>query len=154
MSANDDLGAAEQIQYGRKLLHGQEETEHLAKLQALNSIGDQLNQYESLVVANLGEELVEVFLSWNTFNKSARERARELSRGLEMCDAMPKIARLYGNRLLDNIRVTVRTTVGEFSEDQADASVKTCVTSMSLELFQDCLEMLFEQLMEMLKSAV
>lgn len=154
LSANDDLGAAEQIQYGRKLLHGHDETKHLDKLLAFNSVSDQFNQYESLIVANLGEELVEVFLSWNTFNKSARERARELSLGLEMCDAMPRIARLYENRLLDNIRVTVRTTVGEFAEDQADASVKTCVTSMSLERFQDCLEMLFEQVMDMLKSAV
>jgi len=154
LSANDDLGAAEQIQYGRKILHSQVDSDHLSKLQALSSVDDQLNQYESLVVANLGEELVEVLLSWHTASKGARERARDLSHGLEICEAMPRIARLYGNRLLDNVRVTVRTTVGEFSEDQADASVKACVTSMSLERFQDCLEMLFEQLMEMLRSAV
>jgi len=49
--------------------------------------------------------------------------------------------------------MTVRTTVGEFA-DEADSSVKTCVTGMTFETFMDCLDMLFEQLLEILKGAV
>ena len=153
LSANDDLGAAEQIQYGRMLLL--EEDGELHKLQALRTVQDQFTQYESLVVANLGEELVEVLLEWKSLFLGTRQdqsRVRELVRGLQMCSAIPKVGRLYSNRLLDVIRMTVRTTVGEFS-DEADSSVKVCVTSMTLDRFVDCLDMLFEQLMDIMKSA-
>jgi vacuolar protein sorting-associated protein 54 len=150
LSANDDLGAAEQIQYGRTLL----QQEHLHKLVALKTVHDQLTQYETLVVANLGEELVEILLDWNSFSKtSAFSRIPDMVRGLQLCQALDKVAQLYSSRLLDVIRMTVRTTVGEFAEE-ADSSVKTCVTSMTLERFADCLDMLFEQLLDILKSAV
>lgn len=150
LSANDDLGAAEQIQYGRNLL----QQDNLHKLVALKTINDQLTQYETLVVANLGEELVEILLDWNSFSKtSAFPRIPDMVRGLQLCHSLDKVAQLYGSRLLDVIRMTVRTTVGEFA-DEADSSVKACVTSMTLERFVDCLDMLFEQVFEILKSAV
>lgn len=149
LSAGQDLHAAEQIQYGRKLLAG----EDLGRLQALSTVEQQLSQYETLVVANLGDELIEVFLDWNNLSASdKRTRVPELIRGLELCRALPATGALYGNRLNDVIRMTVRTTVGEFA-DEADATVKAGVTSMTLERFMDCLDMLFEQLIAMLKAS-
>ena len=149
LSAGQDLHAAEQIQYGRKLLA----SEDLGRLQALSTVEQQLSQYETLVVANLGDELIEVFLDWNNLTASdKRTRVPELVRGLELCRALPATGALYGNRLNDVIRMTVRTTVGEFA-DEADATIKAGVTSMTLERFMDCLDMLFEQLIAMLKAS-
>ena len=81
----------------------------------------------------------------------------ELVRGLELCNALAPTGVLYGNRLNDVIRMTVRTTVGEFAEENAanaSTTVKAGVTSMTLERFLDCLDMLFEQLMTLLKASV
>jgi vacuolar protein sorting-associated protein 54 len=149
LSAGQDLHAAEQIQYGRSLLASQD----LGRLAALGTFEQQLAQYETLVVANLGDELIEVFLDWNNLSVSEkRTRVPDLIRGLELFNALPATGTLYGNRLMDVIRMTVRTTVGEFAEE-SDATVKKGVTSMTLERFMDCLDMLFEQLMAMLKAS-
>ena len=72
--------------------------------------------------------------------------------GLSLC-LLDKISQLYKNRLLGVIRVAVRTTVGEFA-DEANSSVKACVTGMTLETFLDCLGMLFEQSFDILKGAM
>jgi vacuolar protein sorting-associated protein 54 len=149
LSANDDLGAAEQIQYGRKLL----EENSFDKLVALKTVHEQLSQYENLVVANLGEELVEMFLDYKTFSNSGVGRIQDMIHALRLCSSWERVSQLYASRLLDMIRMTVRTTVGEFA-DEADSSVKACVTGMTLERFADCLDMLFEQLLETLRSAV
>jgi len=150
LSANDDFAAAEQIQYGRKLL----QHEDLKKLVALKTVNDQFSQYENLVVANLGEELVEILLDWKSFAKTTSfPRIQNMVHGLQMCNSLERVSKLYSSRLLDVIRMTIRTTVSEFSED-ADSSFKVCVTSMTLERFGDCLDMLFEQLLDVMKSAV
>ena len=73
--------------------------------------------------------------------------------GLSLCNLLDKIARLYENRLSGVIRVTVQTTVGEFA-DEADSSVKACVTGKTLETFLDCLDMLFDQSLDILKDEV
>jgi len=149
LSANEDFGAAEQIQYGRKLLQNGD----LKKLLALKTVNDQFTQYENLVVANLGEELVEILLDWRSFVKTtALPRIQNMVHGLQLCQSLKRISKLYASRLLDVIRMTVRTTVGEFAEE-ADSSVKACVTGMTFERFKDCLDMLFEQLIDILKSA-
>ena len=104
------------------------------------------------MVANLGNELIEVFLDFNVQHK---QRIPELVRGLELCRALDSTGTLYGNRLNDVIRMTVRTTVGEFAEENdASTTVKAGVTSMTLERFLDCLDMLFEQLIALLKASV
>mmetsp|Transcript_12378 Transcript_12378/g.19034 ORF Transcript_12378/g.19034 Transcript_12378/m.19034 type:complete len:1032 (-) Transcript_12378:353-3448(-) len=150
LSANDDFTAAEQIQYGRKLL----QHEDVKKLVALRTVNDQFSQYENLVVANLGEELVEVLLDWKSFAKTTSfPRIQNMVHGLQMCNSLERVSKLYSARLLDVIRMTIRTTVSEFSEE-ADSSFKVCVTSMTLERFEDCLDMLFEQLLDIKKSAV
>ena len=70
LSAQDDLGAEQQIQHGRSLL------KEVDKLVALNPAEDQFQQYESLVVANLGEELVEALLDWKSLFGKSRHDAR------------------------------------------------------------------------------
>lgn len=162
LSAQDDLGAAAQIQYGRQLLLDMD----VSRVQALSTVNDQLSQYESLVVNNLGEELVEVFLSWKevtsiggshssswrTPSTSAEEmdhlhqRVRHLVHALQLCHALTKTSQTYMTRLTNVIRMTVRTTVGEYSSNG--------VGSMTLESFLECLNLLFEQLLGMLQSAV
>ena len=164
LSAQDDLTAVAQIQYGRQLLA----STRLQKVQALHGVAQQLNQYEQLVVTNLREELVEVFLGWNTnINNSnnnnatvystrqeKEERVRDIVRALTECKALDATREAYSNRLQDVIRMTVRTTVGEFAAEDGGSSVLSrSATAMSLERFLDCLDMLFEQLLALLQSA-
>ncbi|CAB9516889.1 protein sorting-associated protein 54 [Seminavis robusta] len=219
LSAKDDLGAVEQIQYARRLLAGVPEDDddegdsstdnatdaanennaktpqhdvdnketpiELGRLQALRTVGEQLNQYESLVVTSLTEEVVEIFLEWNTstlasmygFSTSnnggmlssktssqheVERRTLNIVASLQMCHALGHMMQFYGTRLHDMVRMTVRTTVGEFASDAAvsakggaapGTSVSVSVTAMSLERFIDCLDMLFEQLLALLTSA-
>lgn len=221
LSSQDDLTAIQQIQYGRNLLSGQpsEQTNgsstdqdgigasaasnssrsgggggvELRRLHALRSVWDQLNQYELLVVTNLREELVEIFLGWNTAVVSSiygvnvngaatsasstskcspqvQQRVREIVGALRQCHALPETRDAYSNRLQEVIRMTVRTTVGEFASDSTSSSslsaagagdgniipavtVSTGATAMTLDRFLDCLDMLFEQLLALLTSA-
>ena len=197
LSAQDDLAAIDQIQYGRSLLHGRDDNSRpqqtipgrdggrrppvveLKRLRALESVADQLNQYEHLVVTNLREELVEVFLEWNSSTVSSlytgnghsssaskssqqvRQRVREIAGALQRCRGLTKTRETYGNRLHEVIRMTVRTIVSEFASDTAMSSsvggstvtVSGGATAMSLDRFVDCLDMLFEQLLSMLTAA-
>ena len=224
LSAQDDLGAIEQIQYGRRLLAGEvafnvtstkeEDNEksataaaaamdeypvELRRLAALRSVSEQLKQYEQLVVTNLRDELVEIFLEWNsaavsaiyatsnggvsnpttaqtpsgsgssaptfTSHKSShhvQQRVREIYSALQKCRAKRETRESYSKRLQDMIRMTVRTTVGEFAIDSmpstgsttpAVASISSGATAMSLDRFFDCLDMLFEQLLALMTSA-
>jgi vacuolar protein sorting-associated protein 54 len=161
LSAQDDLGAAAQIQYGRQLLLDAD----VSRVQALSTVNDQLSQYETLVVNNLGEELVEVFLSWKEVNSALgshstwrtpttsseeadhlHQRVREIVHALQLCGALTKTSQTYVTRLTNVVRMTVRTTVGEYSPNGVGA--------MTLESFLECLNLLFEQLLGMLQSAV
>ena len=232
LSAKDDLGAVEQIQYARRLLAGtanetlailtepaelmnngkdfsdqaddgasqqpqqQPQESHsalsdmeapieLGRMQALRTVGEQLNQYESLVVTSLTEEVVEIFLEWNTSalatmyggfsgnsenvgvqqptssrvssQQEIQRRTMNIIQSLRMCKALSHMSKFYSTRLHDMVRMTVRTTVGEFASDasskNAGTSVSVSVTAMSLERFIDCLDMLFEQILELLTSA-
>lgn len=195
LSAQDDLTAIEQIQYGRKLLNGtwvdrREENSdrrfvvELGRLHSFKAATEQLNQYEQLVVSNLRDEMIEVCLSWNStptsghsdasmcgngsspskFSASMSQheqqsytRLREITGALQTCKALTKTREAYAVRLQDMIRMTVRTTVGEFASDCTPAgavqSVAMSASSMSLIRFLDCLDMLFEQLLALLTSA-
>jgi len=242
LSAKDDLGAVEQIQYARRLLAGTAEankeddlkninnnninnqgyhrnnsngdddtssatagrppklSQHvsssflpdkeapieLGRMEALRTVGEQLNQYESLVVTSLTEEVVEIFLEWDTSalaslysstnasssntssngtpssmraasHQELQRRTLSICTSLQMCGALSHMSKFYSTRLHDMVRMTVRTTVGEFASDassnSAATSVSVNVTAMSLERFLDCLDMLFEQLLGMLTSA-
>lgn len=152
-----------------------EVTIELGRLQALRTVGQQLDQYESLVVTSLTEELVDIFLEWNTSklanvyglsnggaptsSKSMEIHRRTLNivQSLNMCHALSHMTKFYSTRLHDMIRMTVRTTVGEFAADATSkgpgTSVSVSVTAMSLERFIDCLDMLFEQLLTLLTAA-
>jgi vacuolar protein sorting-associated protein 54 len=208
LSAQDDLTAIEQIQYGRRLLAGTADDAvdaqvdvstdtgtdvsvtaapdagvELYRLQALRTVSEQLKQYEQLVVTNLREELVEIFLEWNTAAVSSlyatasngsstptsiannklhvHQRVNEIVGALKKCHGLGPTRQAYGNRLMDTIRMTVRTTVGEFASDAngtessngPSVSITVGATAMSLEHFLDCLDMLFEQLLALLTSA-
>jgi vacuolar protein sorting-associated protein 54 len=180
LSAQDDLTAIEQIQYGRRLLQGRLEndddgTAELGRLYAFKAVAEQLNQYEQLVVSNLRDEMVEIFLSWTSHNapmstfssgiatsrvsqqQMLQERLREIAGALKRCNALEKTKEVYGIRLQDVLRMTVRTTVAEFASDVAPSgavqSVASSTTSMNLNRFLDCLDMLFEQMLALLGSA-
>ncbi|KAG7353112.1 Vps54 vacuolar sorting complex protein [Nitzschia inconspicua] len=176
LSANDHLGAAQQIQYGRKLLEGvfhatneiqdtdsgsntnnlngdvQEgigavTTLKLQQLKSLSTCGDQFRQYESLVVQNLSEELVEIFFNWRP---SDREHVQELVGALQLCQALEKAAELYQRRLQQTIRMTVRTTIAEFVESSGSGG-SGGVTSMSYDAFYNCLQLLIEEIQSILR---
>jgi vacuolar protein sorting-associated protein 54 len=205
LSAHDDLTAIDQIQYGRQLLNGSTVDNsnidnhnqdngsriELQRLHAFKTVSEQLNQYEQLVVTNLRDELVEVFLSWSgsttistammqydtatlavndDSNTSAfrsveqdriQTRVREIVNALHRCKALTKTKDTYASRLQDVIRMTVRTTVGEFASDLVAAttpkgavqSVAMGASAMTLNRFLDCLDLIFEQLLLLLSSA-
>ena len=149
LSAQDDLAAIAQIQYGRQLLEGP-----MGELQALKSVSDQLDQYEQLVVTNLRDELIELFLEWRnptTTTSASRpnERVQELVNALRQCKALGSTKEVYQNRLLDVIRLTVRTVVGEFASESGE----TGAARLSLDRFIECLQLIFEQLLDLLTSA-
>jgi Vps54-like protein len=189
LSAQDDLTAIEQIQYGRRLLDGtwgmedapeQNGVIELRRLHSFKAVADQLNQYEQLVVSNLRDELVELFLSWNANSNHDSVlsdapgssspmrshahtaepifvRVREIFRALQKCKSLSSTKGAYTSRLQDVIRMTVRTTVGEFAADVAPQgavqSVAMGASSMTLHRFLDCLDMIFEQILVLLHSA-
>lgn len=148
------------------------ETIQLCNLHSFKSVPDQLNQYEQLVVSNLRDEVVETFLSWNSTSAAAlygsssvvpsqqehvHSRVRDIMRALKDCKALSKTRDAYTMRLQDVARMTVRTIVGEFAADVtpngAVQSVAMSTSSMTLSIFMECLDMLFEQLLSLLKGA-
>ncbi len=175
LSANDHLGAAQQIQYGRKLLQGGLDTTaesgndnveengdddddndtgalELQLLTSLSTTGDQFTQYESLVVQNLSEELVEIFFHWKPDEK---ERVRVTMEGLQICNAMNKTSELYQRRLQQMIRMTVRTTIAEFMESSSGNNNRATggVTGMTYPAFYNCLQLLIEEIQSILTMA-
>jgi vacuolar protein sorting-associated protein 54 len=147
LSANDHLGAAQQIQYGRKLLQGQ-----FDQLSALSTCGEQFRQYQSLVTQSLSEELVDAFFHWKKENDT--ERVKEVVEALNLCQAMSNTGEVYTRRLQQTIRMTVRTTIAEFVESSSsNGKGGSGVTGMSYEAFYDCLQLLMEELLTVLNTA-
>jgi vacuolar protein sorting-associated protein 54 len=197
LSANDHLGAVQQIRYGRKLLQGNidlgsssttltavttttitsnnesidsnnfvegnsenatddddddlaSERLELQLLTSLSTCGDQFTQYESLVIQNLSEELVEIFFNWRPNHD--KDRVQETMEALRICDAMNKTSELYQRRLQQMIRMTVRTTIAEFVESNKSGG-SGGVTGMTYPAFYNCLQLLIEEIESILKMA-
>lgn len=164
LSANDHVSAADQIQYGRRLLHQAITTSidnddndtsdsphnplELQNLVALSSLNEQFQQYENLVVQSLSEELVDTFFNWQS---SQGDRVKEIVMALGVCNALTKAGDLYHRRLQQTIRMTVRTTIAEFVESSGGGS--SGVTGMNYQDFYSCLELLIEELHSILQTA-
>eukprot|EP00934_Nitzschia_sp_Nitz4_P000952 Nitzschia sp. Nitz4//scaffold12_size214221//178747//182011//NITZ4_001528-RA/size214221-augustus-gene-0.36-mRNA-1//-1//CDS//3329535104//952//frame0 len=170
LSANDYLGAAQQIQYGRRMLQGTESSIEqsnggdaavpldvgatgkarlpLQQLAALSTCGQQFQQYESLIVKNLSEEIVDVFFHWRP---SEASRLQVMVDALNLCDALPKAGELYQRRVQETVRMTVRTTIAEFVESSRSSG--SGVTGMTYSDFFNCLELLMEELQTVLVMA-
>jgi len=208
IAAGDYLGAVDAIQMARQLLNGEQfaneinhssneneprtETRHvLRKLTALNKVNDQLSQYETLVVMDLSNKLVESFLSWNSASLSSIpsfQTTDQLSNvkntilAMKKCRKLSMIADIYREKLCETIRVTIRTTVSEcasdaakdstllptaaativsipekdnanFGKNEAKSSIIEGVTSMSFTQFMECLDLIYENVLSLLKSA-
>lgn len=142
IAASDYLGAVEAINLARRLLNGDYSKDErrgssqrymLGKLTALNKINDQLSQYENLVVMDLSNELVQIFLSWdggrninNSGNMSRsksmipaerRLKVKQIIESLRKCRKLTTMANLYKEKVCDTIRVTIRTTISECAAD-------------------------------------
>lgn len=157
LSAADDLTALDQVQYGRKQL-----TEHdkggentlgrrrpLSNLTALLGVAKQLDQYQDLIVTNLREELVEVFMDWkpsSTGLPSNHGRVQDIVKALHNCQGWDATWQAYRNRLHDVLRLTLRTIVGEFSSSPT--------SSLTVQAFLECLDVTTEQFMALLQAAV
>ncbi len=192
MSAGDHLGAIEALRVARELLtqspeqestedgsSNKEMSQHLSlgKLRALSKVGEQLDEYEKLVVRNITDELVDTFLSWGSesgidfrapprvsLTTDRRAKIRGVVQSLRLCGQLSVAGTTYQKKLCDLITVTVKTIVTECVADAAktsgngtDAPVKagiSGVASMSLDQFLDCLKMLFEQVLGLMWGAV
>jgi vacuolar protein sorting-associated protein 54 len=165
LSAADDLTALEQVQYGRTRLLEQEGGDEgsedageakgrrrpLAHLGALHGVSKQLDQYQDLIVTNLREELVEVFMDWKVANGgyssliTNHDRIQNIVRALHNCQGWEATWQAYRNRLHDVLRLTLRTIVGEFSSS---------TSSLTVPAFLECLDVTSEQFMTLLWAAV
>ena len=192
MSAGDHLGAIEALRVARELLtqspeqestedgsSNKEMSQHLSlgKLRALSKVGEQLDEYEKLVVRNITDELVDTFLSWGpesgidfrapprvSLTTDRRAKIRGVVQSLRLCGQLSVAGTTYQKKLCDLITVTVKAIVTECVADAAktsgngtDAPVKagiSGVASMSLDQFLDCLKMLFEQVLGLMWGAV
>eukprot|EP00804_Cyclotella_cryptica_P006867 CCRYP_010965-RA/>CCRYP_010965-RA protein AED:0.07 eAED:0.07 QI:0/0/0/1/1/1/4/0/1501 len=116
----------------------------LGKLKALSKVGEQLNEYEKLVVRNLTDELVDTFLSWgssqnsggddtgNTFDYRSpprvalsfdrRSKIRGVVQSLRLCGQLSGAGVAYQKRLCELISVTVKAIVTECVADAATAA--------------------------------
>ena len=170
MSVGDHLGAVETIRLARSLLdvapeEGEESEDYaesssheevngesghppqhklcLGKLKALSKVGEQLNEYEKLVVRNLTDELIDTFLSWGqssttgdengssvdyrapprvalSFDK--RSKIRGVVQSLRLCGQLSGAGTAYQKRLCDLISVTVKAIVTECVADAKAAA--------------------------------
>mmetsp|Transcript_28627 Transcript_28627/g.80727 ORF Transcript_28627/g.80727 Transcript_28627/m.80727 type:complete len:1220 (+) Transcript_28627:235-3894(+) len=179
VSANDQFGAAEQIQYGQRLLMGapsradaaraEQSAENgskagivlrLDQLNALQSCGDQFKQYQSLVVQNLSEEITEAFLGWKTpppgrALPDGMSRVTKMMEALKMCDSLESAGQIYLKRINQTLRMTVRTTIAEFVDSNKNDSKNggSGVTGMTYTSFSKCLDLLLEELLGILLTA-
>ena len=160
MGAGDHLGAVEAIRLARSLLaespededdedtsdaggeedksstasHHHQHKHHLSlgKLRALSKVGEQLNEYEKLVVQNLTNELVETFLSWGTdgnidyrapprisLTTDKRAKIRGVVHSLRVCEKLSGAGVAYQRKLCGLISVTVKAIVTECVADAA-----------------------------------
>jgi len=108
-------------------------------------------------------------------NKTLQQQVTELVRALTICNKLSYTNELYSKRLCEMVKVTVKTVVTECAADanysnrtksntSTDTSSQTSkqkmgtmtqgVTGMSFDQFLNCLDMLFEQILTFLKSAV
>jgi vacuolar protein sorting-associated protein 54 len=110
----------------------------LGKLKALSKVGEQLNEYEKLVVRNLTDELVDTFLSWGSTPTSGddtgghvdyrspprvalsfdkRSKIRGVVQSLRLCGQLSGAGIAYQRRLCELISVTVKAIVTECVAD-------------------------------------
>lgn len=175
MSAGDHLGAVEAIRLARTLLAASPDDEDendnhtnengiasthqpqqhrlcLGKLKALSKVGEQLNEYEKLVVRNLTDELVETFLSWGSEKTSLedggtsgsvdyrapprvslslerRSNLREVVQSLRKCGHLSDAGVAYQKKLCELISVTLKAIVTECVADAATNSMSGGDTS-------------------------
>lgn len=157
LSAAEDLTALEQVQYGRKQLTDFDKTDEsrldrhrpLSHLTALQGVTKQLDQYQELIVTNLREELVEVFMDWKPSTTGLppnHDRVQDIVKALHKCQGWDATWQAYRNRLHDVLRLTLRTVVGEFSSSPT--------SSLTVQAFLECLDVTTEQFMSLLQAAV
>lgn len=109
----------------------------LGKLKALSKVGEQLNEYEKLVVQNLTNKLVDTFLSWGSadagnvdyratprimLTSDERANIRGVVQSLRVCGQLSSAGAVYQGKLCELISVTVKAIVTECVADAAKNS--------------------------------
>lgn len=109
----------------------------LGKLKALSKVGEQLNEYEKLVVQNLTDKLVDTFLSWGSVDTGnfdyraaprisltpdERANIRGVVQSLRVCGQLSSAGAVYQRKLCELISVTVKAVVTECVADAAKNS--------------------------------
>lgn len=131
---------------------------------------------------DLSNNVVELFLSWDegAVDPESHEKVKSTIIALKKCKKLSTMSEVYRGKLCDTIKVTIRTTVSECAADAAKdandeclpsativsipnkdsheanvnkASITKAVTSMNFEQFMDCLDMIFEQTLNLLQGA-
>lgn len=183
IAAHDYMGAIETVSRARKMLSenleetcandGGKESQILSKVSALSTVNSQLDEYETLIVNDLSNQLVDIFLSWKeletglslspvrsviTTQRNQEIETKKVIHALELCNKLPTAIESYSSRLSELTKETIRTTVNECAADaqNGEATSGTIVVnaaSMSFEQFMSCLDLLFSEILSLLRSA-
>uniref|UniRef100_A0A7S2NWP7 Vacuolar protein sorting-associated protein 54 n=1 Tax=Leptocylindrus danicus TaxID=163516 RepID=A0A7S2NWP7_9STRA len=184
IAAHDYMGATETVSRAREMLSesleesghdiGGKEAQTFSKLSALSTVNSQLDEYEALIVNDLSNQLVEIFLSWKepemglslspvrsavTTHRNQEIETEKVIHALELCDRLPAAIDSYSSRLSELVKETIITTVNECAVDArsgkaiSGAKVLVNAASMSFEQFMSCLDLLFSEILGLLKSA-
>lgn len=174
LAARDFTGAIQTIHRTREIFFQQLSTSQgLSSLSALCTLENQLNDYETLVIGELSDRLIALFMEWELSDETsissrsslaARQTRKNeiegLIHALQLCNVIPMARKMYIDRLSTVMGETIDTIVTECAADiikNTDVSKKKKnthdVTAMSFEQFMGCLDLLFGEILGILKSA-
>ena len=151
------VSALDQISTARKLLKT-DNLDESGKITIMDKISERLTNSEQLVVNKISNTLVGDIMAYDPMMRGndkilAFEQIMKSATVLQTTSHLQMAAGLYSQRLLDTVKVTVKTTVSECASDVGGSGGGGGVTSMSFPQFISCLEMLFEQILALLSSS-
>ena len=183
IAAGDYMEAIATIIRSREVLSssavsdGNIDSVEICKLFSLSTVERQLLEYENLIVTDLSKRLVDLFLSWEDIdninvengdklflqqNRTTLESRRvkeneikDLVHALESCQQLSAAGEMYYTRLGDIMKETINTTISECVHDATINSVQSSQNStvMAFDQFMGCLEMLFGEILSLLRRA-
>ena len=173
IAANDFNEAIQMIGRSRNLLFNENadmsesisDNVNLSSIHCLSTIETQLSEYEKLIVNDLSNRLIDIFLSWEESDdssssislasrRSKEDEIRRLSHVLSTCGQLCTVGDLYISRLNELMRETIETIIMECVNDASSTEAKSVKdsTSLTFNQFMECLDLLFGEILRRLRN--